>query len=47
MATVVFKRHERQRQVEVALRVELGPLGEHLVSHQAAETAIHAVRLRM
>jgi hypothetical protein len=45
IATVVLKRHELQRRVEVALRVELGPLGEHLVSHQAAETAAHAVRL--
>lgn len=45
LATVVLKRHELQRRVEVALRVELGPLGEHLVSHQAAETATHAVRL--
>jgi ribosome-associated translation inhibitor RaiA len=45
IATVVLKRHPMQREVEVALRVELGPLGEHLISHQAAETAIHAVRL--
>lgn len=45
LATVVLKRHELQRQVEVDLRVELGPLGGHLVSHQSAETPIHAVRL--
>jgi ribosome-associated translation inhibitor RaiA len=45
IATVVLKRHLQQRQVEVSLRVELGPLGEHLVSHQTAETAPHAVRL--
>lgn len=45
IATVVLKRHELQRQVEVALRIELGPLGGHLISHQAAETAPHAVRL--
>ena len=45
IATVVLKRHVLQRQIEAALRVELGPLGEHLVSHQAAETATHAVRL--
>lgn len=44
-ATAVLKRHETQRQVETALRVELGPLGAHLISHQAAETAPHAVRL--
>lgn len=45
IVTVVLKRHELQRRVEVALRVELGPLGAHLVSHQAAETPEHAVRL--
>lgn len=45
IATVVLKRHEAQRQVDVSLRVELGPLGGHLVSHQAAETPTHAVRL--
>jgi hypothetical protein len=45
LATVVLKRHELQREVEVALRVEPGPLGRHLISHQAAETAPHAVRL--
>ena len=45
IATAVLKQHDLQRQVEVALRVELGPLGKHLISHQAAETATHAVRL--
>lgn len=45
LASVLLKRHAPQRQVEVDLRVELGPLGGHLVSHQTAETAIHAVRL--
>lgn len=33
------------RRVEADLRVELGPLGMHLISHQHAETADHAVRL--
>jgi ribosome-associated translation inhibitor RaiA len=45
IATAVLKRHELQRKIEVALRVELGPLGEHLISHQAAGTAPHAMRL--
>jgi ribosome-associated translation inhibitor RaiA len=45
LASVHLKRHELQRQVEVDLRVELGPLGAHLISHQSAETAVHAVRL--
>jgi hypothetical protein len=31
--------------VAVDLRLELGPLGSHLISHQAAETADRAVRL--
>jgi ribosome-associated translation inhibitor RaiA len=37
--------HEAQREVEADLRVQLSPLGSHLVSHQSAETASHAVRL--
>lgn len=45
IATLVLERHPRQRRIEAALRVELGPLGDHLISHQAAETAGHAVRL--
>ena len=45
IATAVLKRHDLQRHTEVSLRVELGPHGGHLVSHQTAETAIHAVRL--
>jgi hypothetical protein len=31
--------------MEVDLRVQLGPLGAHLVSHQRAGTTAHAVRL--
>jgi ribosome-associated translation inhibitor RaiA len=44
-AWLVLTRHREQRQIEVDLRVELGPLGSHLVSHQAAETVDRAVRL--
>lgn len=44
-AALVFTSHLARRQVAVALRVQLGPLGSHLVSHQAAETADHAVRV--
>lgn len=42
--SLVFTPHPTRRQIEVALRVQLGPLGGHLISHQAAETADHAVR---
>lgn len=45
LATVVVTRHERQRQIDVALRLELGPLGEQLTSHQVAGSAPQAVRL--
>lgn len=44
-AVLVLKRHAGQRAIEASLRVELGPLGPHLVSHQRAETADHATRL--
>lgn len=37
--------HPAQRRVELDLRVSLGPLGRHLVSHQAAETLDKAARL--
>ena len=36
--------HGLQRQCEVDLRLQLGPLGPHLVSHQTAETVEAAVR---
>lgn len=45
LATVVLTRHERQRQIDVALRVELAPPGEQLISHQVAGSAPRAVRL--
>lgn len=44
-ASLVLKRHAGPRQFEADLTVRLGPLGAHLVSHQAAETPEHAVRL--
>jgi hypothetical protein len=44
-AWLTLTRHRDQRQIEVDMRVELGPLASHLVSHQAAETVDHAVRL--
>jgi len=44
-AAVVLRRHGPQRQIEADLRLQLSPLGPHLVSHQAAETADRALRL--
>ena len=44
-AVLVLAQHGRQRQFQADLRVQLGPLGPTLVSHQAAETAEHTVRL--
>lgn len=44
-ASLMLTRHRDQRQVEVDLRVELGPLGSHLISHQGAETVDRAVHL--
>ncbi|MBI3972383.1 MAG: HPF/RaiA family ribosome-associated protein [Chloroflexi bacterium] len=44
-AVLTFTPHPDQRQIEVDLRVQLSPLGQHLISHQAAETAEHAVKL--
>jgi hypothetical protein len=45
LATVRLRDHQDQRRVEVDLRVELGPHGPSLISHQGAETPDHAVRL--
>jgi ribosome-associated translation inhibitor RaiA len=42
-AVLVLTGHQRQRQVEAELRVQLGPLGGHLISHQQAETVNQAV----
>jgi ribosome-associated translation inhibitor RaiA len=47
IAEVVLKARPARRQVEAKVRVRLGPLGGHLVSSQAAETADCAVRLAM
>jgi hypothetical protein len=44
-AHVVLKQQHGQQRVDVALRVELGPLGNHLISHQWGKTDDHAVRL--
>jgi ribosome-associated translation inhibitor RaiA len=37
--------HREQRRVQADLRVQLGPLGGHLISHQSGDTVDHAVRL--
>jgi ribosome-associated translation inhibitor RaiA len=44
-AVLVLTGHGRQRRVEAELRVQLGPLGGHLISHQQAETVDRAVHL--
>lgn len=44
-ATLVLESFRARRQIEVDLRLQLGPLGSHLISHQAAETPDYAVRL--
>jgi hypothetical protein len=44
-AALVLRPYPGGREVEADLRVQLGPLGRHLVSRRAAETAAHAVRL--
>lgn len=44
-AAVVLRQHASQRQVDVDLRIQLGPLGRHVVSHQTAATPDQAVRL--
>lgn len=44
-AVLQLEEHTARRQVQADLRVRLGPLGPQLISHQAAPTADHAVRL--
>jgi ribosome-associated translation inhibitor RaiA len=44
-AVLVLRDFAMQRRVEADLRVQLGPLGGHLVSHQSAESPDQAVRL--
>jgi ribosome-associated translation inhibitor RaiA len=43
-AVLVLHQHADQRRVTADLRVELGPLGPTLVSHQAAETPDLAIK---
>ncbi|GIW05534.1 MAG: hypothetical protein KatS3mg060_0339 [Dehalococcoidia bacterium] len=45
LVEATVREHPSQRRVELSLRVSLGPLGGHLVSHQAAETLDKATRL--
>jgi ribosome-associated translation inhibitor RaiA len=45
IASLTVRDHRAQRRVTVDLRVELVPHGSHLISHQAADTVEHAVRL--
>ncbi len=44
-AMLVSTAYPPQRRTEVVLRLQLGPLDGHPISHQAAETADDAVRL--
>ena len=44
-AVLALKAESAQRRVRADLRVQLGPLGMHLISHQDAETVDRAVRL--
>jgi ribosome-associated translation inhibitor RaiA len=45
VAEVTLIEHVAARRFEVDLRVQLGPLGSHLISHQSAETVDRAVHL--
>jgi hypothetical protein len=42
---LTLRRYSDRRRVTLDLRVELGPRAGELISHQAAETADHAMRL--
>jgi ribosome-associated translation inhibitor RaiA len=44
-AELVLRSRPTQRHIAADLRVQLGPLAAHLISHQQAETADHAARL--
>ena len=46
-AVLVLQEHVDQRRVVADLRIELGPLGPTLVSHQAAETPDRAAKLAL
>ena len=43
-ALLVLAHFPSRRAVEADLRVQLGPLGEHLIARETAETADHATR---
>ena len=43
--TLVLTPHTGFREIDANLRVQLSPLGRHLVAHQHAEMPDHAVRL--
>jgi hypothetical protein len=45
IAVLAFTPHRATRKIGLHLRVQLGTLGSHLVSRQAAETADQVVRL--
>jgi hypothetical protein len=45
VARLVLRQQGEQRRIYVDLRIELGPKGGELISHQSAETPEHAVRL--
>jgi hypothetical protein len=45
LATLDLKEQGTQRRVTADLRLRLGPQGQHLISHQAAETPDRAVVL--
>jgi ribosome-associated translation inhibitor RaiA len=44
-AFVVVSHHGTQPEIGLDLRVQVGPLGQHLISHQRAETVDRAIRL--
>jgi ribosome-associated translation inhibitor RaiA len=44
-AALVLKQNAGARLIEASLRVQVGPLGLHLISQQSAETAARAVKL--
>lgn len=44
-ANLRLEQHDMQRRVTADLRLQMGPGGQHLISHQAAETADRAALL--
>jgi hypothetical protein len=45
IAELVLTGHAMQRRVQADLRIQLSPLGAHVVSHQSAPSTDQAVRL--